>query len=95
MATGKKKTRRPSAADNVSLDGVYLLKLLLYVLLGSLWLKVSHGQTISLALPVGFVIGLIFAAHEHFRLDRKIEYAVLFVALLIGYIAPYGLYISF
>lgn len=77
------------------LDGLYLLKLLLYVLLGSLWLKLSHGASTDIPIPVGFVLGLVFTTHEHFRIDRKIEYAVLLVAMLVGYFAPYGLYISF
>lgn len=90
-----RKKRKSEPQSDSGLDTIFLLKLLLYVLLGSLWLKVSHGDNISIALPVGFVAGLIFATHEHFRIDRKIEYAVLFAALMIGYIAPYGLYINF
>ena len=77
-----------------SQDGVFLLKLMLYVLLGSLWLKTSYG-TLSVPIPFGLIIGLLFAMHEHFQIDRKIEIAVLLVAMLIGYIAPFGLYISF
>jgi len=77
------------------LDGVYLFKLLLYVLLGSMWLKLSHGTDMNAPVPVGFVVGLLFSTHEHFRIDRKIEYAVLLVAMLVGYFAPYGLYIHF
>lgn len=92
------KTKRTVAKHAVvaqTFDGVYLLKLLLYLLLGSMWIKLSHGAHLNLPLPAGFVAGLIFSGHEHFRIDRKIEYAVLLVAMLIGYFAPYGLYISF
>ncbi len=85
------KTKRPAPP----LDGVYLLKLLLYVLLGTLWLKASNGNSITFGVPVGFIIGLAFSSHEHFQIDRKIEYAVLLVAMLFGYFAPYGLYINF
>jgi len=60
-----------------------------------MWVKVSAGQSINIALPVGLIVGLIFASHEHFQIDRKIEYAVLIVAMLFGYFAPYGLYINF
>jgi hypothetical protein len=77
------------------MDGLYLLKLLLYLLLGSMWLKLSHGTGLQIPIPIGLVIGLIFSSHEHFRIDRKIEYAVLLVAMLFGYFAPYGLYINF
>lgn len=90
MAKTKNKTKRSSAG----LDGVYLLKILLYLLLGSMWLKVSNGDSISIGVPVGLIIGLIFTSHEHFQIDRKIEYAVLLIAMLIGYFAPYGLYLQ-
>jgi hypothetical protein len=91
----KTKNRKAAVATAVTndLDGVYLLKLALYVILGSMWIKLSNGQGLSLPLPVGFVIGLLFSSHEHFRIDRKIEYAVLMVAMLVGYFAPYGLFI--
>lgn len=77
------------------MDGVYLLKLVLYLILGSLWVKVSHGESIEVGIPIGLIVGLIFTSHEHFQIDRKIEYAVLLIAMFIGYFAPYGLYINF
>lgn len=86
-----KNTKRTSREA----DGVYLLKLVLYLVIGSLWVKASHGESIDVGLPIGFAIGLIFTMHEHFQIDRKIEYAVLLVAMLVGYFAPYGLYINF
>ncbi|HSW66838.1 MAG TPA: hypothetical protein VLI54_06900 [Bacillota bacterium] len=89
------KTKKARTSTRQELDGVYLLKLLLYVLLGSVWLKISHGDSLHIPIPIGLITGLIFTSHEHFRLDRKIEYAVLLVAMLVGYIAPYGLYINF
>lgn len=85
-----KSKRRPA-----DFDGIYILKLLLYVLLGSLWLKIANGGNITFGIPIGFIIGLIFTSHERFRIDRKIEYAVLLVAMLVGYFAPYGLHVSF
>lgn len=87
------KTKKAGRQNSV--DGVFLLKLLLYLLLGSLWLKLSNGDSVSVGLPVGFMVGLLFTAHEHFQIDRKIEYAVLLVAMLIGYFASYGLYVNF
>lgn len=90
-----KITKRNTRAANAELDSVYLLKLLLYVLLGSVWVKLGHGGHLNLPIPVGLFVGLIFTGHEHFRIDRKIEYAVLLLAMLVGYFAPYGLYLSF
>jgi hypothetical protein len=45
-------------------------------------------------LPIGFLIGLIFASREHFRIDKKIEYAILLVAMLVGFWLPIGIYIN-
>lgn len=92
MAKTKKKsvTKQPQ-----NMDGVYLLKLALYVILGSMWVKITHGNNLNIPIPAGFILGLLFATHEHFQIDRKIEYAVLMVAMLVGYFAPYGLYINF
>jgi hypothetical protein len=76
-------------------DGAYILKLTLYVILGSLWIKISKsGSNLQYPIPIGLIIGIILTSHEHFRVDRKIEYAVLVVAALFGFIAPYGLYIN-
>lgn len=75
-------------------DGVYLLKLVLYLILGALWLKISKGQTLQVPVPVGFITGLIFAAHEHFQLDKKIEYALLLAAMFVGFWLPIGLYVG-
>jgi len=96
MPIQKNKTKSVKQARKTQeFDGVYLLKLVLYIILGSMWLKVGNGDGVNISLPVGLAAGLIFASHEHFRIDRKIEYAVLLVAMLVGYLAPYGLFISY
>jgi len=81
-------------------DGGFLLKIVLYAVLGSLWLKVQTATTLSssslsIPLPVGLLIGVLFSSHEHFQIDRKIEYAVLVVAALVGLMIPFGLFIGF
>lgn len=75
-------------------DSAYFLKLVLYVIMGSLWIKITKGDGMQIPIPVGFIVGLIFTTHEHFKIDRKIEYAVLLIAMLIGFWAPIGLYIT-
>lgn len=92
-----KSSRKNQAATTTTqaFDGVYLFKMVLYLLLGSMWVKVSAGADLTIPIPIGLVIGLIFTMHEHFQIDRKIEYAVMLVAMLFGYFAPYGLYINF
>lgn len=86
------KTKKKQQTDRY--DIVFGLKLVMFVVLGSMWLKIMDGDSI-VPLPVGAILGLILASHEHFAIDRKIEYAVLIIASLIGFIAPYGLYIAF
>jgi hypothetical protein len=90
MAKPKQKQRRHDAGGNES-DGAYFLKLVLYLILGSLWIKVVHGETYQIPIPVGFAVGLFFTIHEHFQIDRKIEYAVLLIAMFIGFWLPIGI----
>lgn len=86
MAKPKQKTET---------DGAFVLKLVLYVVLGSLWLKIHRADLATgVPVPIGLIVGLIFTSHEHFRIDRKIEYAALVLAALVGLMAPYGLFIG-
>ena len=76
-------------------DSAFFLKLVLYLILGALWIKLSDGQTFQVPFPIGFIVGLLFTAHEHFQIDRKIEYAVLLVAMFIGFWLPIGINILY
>jgi len=58
-----------------------------------LWLKITHNNY-QIPLPLGFLLGLLFATHEHFQIDRKIELAILLIAMLVGFWAPIGLFIT-
>jgi len=70
------------------LDSVYFLKLVMYFIFGSMWVHVTSANW-AIPLPVGLVIGVGFASHEHFKIDRKIELAVLLVATFLFYfLAP-------
>jgi hypothetical protein len=80
-----KKSQKASESD-----GVYVLKLVLYLVLGAQWVWLQHADGSSFGLPVGLLLGFIFAAHDHFKIDRKVEYAVLLVAALAGYILQIG-----
>lgn len=92
MPTKKKKPTKDTETDSA-----YFLKLVLYVVLGSFWLKFADpivlGDFMLNALPVGLVLGLIFASHDHFQVDRKIEYAVLIIVTILSYFAPSGILI--
>lgn len=71
--------------QKVEPDSVYFLKILLYFILGTIWVASTTGKRI---LPVGLILGLLFAHKDHFRIDRKIEYAILLVAALISLFGP-------
>lgn len=73
-------------------DSAYLLKLIMYFLIGAIWVNVT---AIDFQIPAGFIIGLAFANHEHFRIDRKIEYAVLLIAMVLSFVSPIGLVLAF
>lgn len=89
-------TKAISKPRSTQSDGPYLIKLTLFALLGLMWIKISKsGSTLNIPIPIGFIVGLIFTSHERFKIDRKIEYAVLLAALLVGFIAPFGLYVNF
>lgn len=78
-------------------DSTYILKLVLFVIFGTLWLKLSTpimlGPLLVSGIPIGLFIGLIFASHEHFQVDRKLEYAVLVLMTIISYFLPAGIVI--
>ena len=76
-------------------DSAYILKLVLYLIIGSQWVfVVDQDLNRQIPLPVGFVVGLFFASHDHFKIDRKIEYAILLVAMLVGFWSNSGWYVS-
>ena len=90
----KTKTKPNKSTTPPEPDGVYLLKLVLFLVVGSQWLWLNWSNGSRTPLPAGLIIGLLFAMHEHFRIDRKIAYAVLLVAMLVGYVANIGLAIT-
>lgn len=95
MAARTKSKKKPSKKPASDYDTAFLMKLILYVILGSLWVKVTKsGSELAIPIPIGLAIGLIFTRHEHFAIDRKIDYAVLIIAALVGFMAPYGIFIT-
>ena len=76
-------------------DQAYILKMVLYLIVGSQWIwLVNQDITRQIPVPVGFILGLAFAWHDHFQIDRKIEYAVLLLAMLVGFWSHVGIYIA-
>ena len=83
----KKKNRRTES------DSVYFLKLVMFFILGGIWVYFENG--IIPGVPIGLIIGVLFASKDHFQIDRKIEYAVLLSAAILSFVAPIGLVLQF
>ncbi len=88
MAKKKLVKKSVKQAKTVEPDSIYFLKIILYFVLGCLW--VTIGGEDGIPIPVGLLIGIIFAMHDHFKIDRKIEFAVLLVATILSFVAPIG-----
>lgn len=91
----KQKTRKK--ITNSESDSTYFLKLVLYIVFGTLWLKFATPLTLGIfqlnGIPVGLLLGLLFASHDHFQVDRKIEYAILIIMTIVTYFLPAGIVI--
>lgn len=78
-------------------DAVYFLKILMFFIIGSVWIRFSSFNLFPgvSSFPIGLVIGILFAQHDHFQIDRKIEYAVLLAACVLSFVAPIGIVAQF
>jgi hypothetical protein len=76
-------------------DSAYFLKIILYIIVGSFWLKFAQplqaGDIVLNGFPLGLIVGLIFASHDHFQVDRKIEYAILIIVTIVTFFLPAGI----
>ncbi len=72
-------------------DNAYVLKLIMYLIISAQWLRITKGTSWQIPIPYGALIALMFASHEHFKIDRKIEYAIIVMAMFIGFWIPAGL----
>lgn len=93
MKTAKKKSSvLPQEADST-----FLLKIVIYIILASVWIKFQSPIELGLitlsGVPIGLFIGLIIARNDKFQIDRKIEYVVLFIMTIITYFLPAGIVI--
>jgi hypothetical protein len=107
MAVARRKQRTYARNRSVSRrgylkheesDGQYLLKLVLVVLLGTLWLKFNAplqvGPFMTGGVPVGMLFGLlIISRFEKMQYDRKLWYAILLIVTIISFFAPAGIVI--
>lgn len=88
----KKRNAKLDKQATDDMDGVFFLKLVMYLILGSQWLRFADDSgKLLFSIPIGLIFGVIFAMHDHFRIDRKIEFAVILIAAMIGFYAMVGI----
>jgi hypothetical protein len=90
----RKRTAKVASSQANEPDSTYFLKLVMYFIFGTFWVHISTDNWI-MPIPLGFLVGMAFATHDHFKVDRKIEYAVLVVAMFISYFLTPRFIISF
>lgn len=87
--------RRNTKNTDQETDSAFLLKVVMYIILASIWLKfdtpIDLGFTGLYGIPVGLFIGLIVASQDKFQIDRKIEYVLLIVMTIVTYFVPAGI----
>lgn len=85
------KTKQKRAAKT---DNNYFLKLVIFLILGFFWIKIGVLGSWQIPIPIGLIIGLFLINSNRFKIDKKIDYAILLVAMLVGFWAPAGIYIT-
>lgn len=77
-------------------DGIFFGKLVLFVILGAVWLKfdnpISVGNVIISALPIGLIVALILVLIiEKYQFNRKIWYVTLILMAILTSFTPVGI----
>ena len=85
-----KKTKTIAKTVPQEADGIYILKLVLYLIIGAQWLRITKGS-MTIPIPIGLLVGLLFARTDRFQIDRKIEYAILLLSMFVGFWLPLGI----
>lgn len=83
-----------TAVHHKESDEAFFLKLVLYMILSSLWLRIELSDGTVVPLPIGAIIAVFYALHDHFQIDRKIELAIILVAMFVSFWLPIGIYVS-
>ena len=78
-------------------DGSFFLKLVVFVILSALWLRLKNpvevGGLVVQAIPVGLFIALLVLKLEKYQFNRKIWYVtIIFMAILTSF-TPVGVMI--
>ena len=94
----RNRPRRTYKERLTEADGVYFLKLVVVVILSTLWLKLAtplswNGIPLG-GFPIGALVTIIaIRLFEKNQTDRKIWFAVLVMVTMISYFVPAGIII--
>ncbi|MBP6880221.1 hypothetical protein KBC31_01170 [Candidatus Saccharibacteria bacterium] len=87
-AQKRKQTKKKHKSESTS---IYFLKILLFFIIGTIWIRPREGTILLLpGIPIGLLVGFVFATHDHFQIDRKVELAILLGASVLSFVAPIG-----
>ncbi|NCU37509.1 hypothetical protein EOL96_00375 [Candidatus Saccharibacteria bacterium] len=89
---------RRGSFKNTETDGQYLLKLVVIVILGTVWLKFASPVYLVFipltGIPIGILFGLLLVRQfEKSQVDRKLWYLVLIIVTILSYFIPAGIVI--
>ena len=84
-------TKKQSKKRNNNLDIIFILKIVIYLVLSTQWVYIERvNATFTIPIPVGALIALFLSFRDRFRIDRKIEYVVILLAMFVGFWLPIG-----
>lgn len=93
--SSKLRIKKKSISNsNSETDSHFFLKSVVFLILGSQWIYIQTTSNLQIPIPVGLIVGLVLATHEHFQIDRKIEYTILLISAFIAFWLPIGLVIQ-
>jgi len=84
------KTKRKTLKE---VDSIYFLKLVVYLVHGSFWVRLVTKSGAQIPLPVGLLGGVLLLRYERLQLDKKIGYAILLMSAFISFWLPLGVHI--
>lgn len=89
--------KKQTKTSYIEAESTYVLKIVIYLLLGMLWLRLASPVEIGAlsisAFPIGLIIALLFIRNDHFAIDRKIEYPLVIIATIISFFFDAGIVI--
>jgi ABC-type dipeptide/oligopeptide/nickel transport system permease component len=86
-----KKSKKLSKSEP---DSAFLLKVVMYLVIGAQWLRIEKFPDWQIPIPIGLLIGLFYASHDHFKLDRKMEYVLLLLVSFVSFWLPIGIIVQ-